>query len=76
MNSGGTRYQASEIRVHYRYNQNTLENDIALVIVNSGIALDGNVKSIDLGKDDIGAGVTATLTGWGTTSVSANDYLR
>jgi hypothetical protein len=52
-----------------------MANDIGLVITASDIAIGGKVQPIPVGTSIIGDGVTATLTGWGVTSVNIS-YLK
>ncbi|XP_077293172.1 chymotrypsin-2-like [Arctopsyche grandis] len=72
LNSGGTRYASSALRIHASYNQNSLANDIALVIVSSTIVTSTTVRAVPPGSGIVGDGVTVTLTGWGTTSYPGN----
>ncbi|MCH7801533.1 MAG: serine protease, partial [Chloroflexi bacterium] len=70
--NAGQRRDVSSIVVHPSYNPTTFDNDIALVKLSSPVTLDSTVSTIvPLTPEDgslANPGVTATVTGWGTTS--------
>lgn len=63
-------FQVSQYAQHSSYDRNTLNNDISMLRLGTTIDFNGNVQSISLPSSDIGdlAGVTSTVTGYGTTS--------
>jgi hypothetical protein len=75
LNQEGNKYASSQLKRHPNYNENTISNDVALVITANTIVIGGAVQIINLGLDVIGAGVPVVLTGWGTTSVSSHSLL-
>lgn len=70
LNSGGTKYQATSIKVKEDYNARDIINDLGLVIVGEDIKFDDKVQPIELGRDYTPGGATVVLSGWGTTSVT------
>jgi uncharacterized repeat protein (TIGR01451 family) len=73
----GQKRDVSTVIVHPNYNSTTFNNDIALVKVSAPFTLNSTVSTIfPLTTEDgslANPGVTATVTGWGTTSSSGSD---
>ena len=75
---GGDSYSVEEIIVHPNYNNNTMNNDIALLKLNNPIYFNSYKQSVMLICDEqvsMGAqspGTMATITGWGETET--NNY--
>lgn len=68
---GSARINAKAVHVHPNYNRNTLENDIALVELNSPVvpALNTSTSTAVLDDDNYDADGTAVIAaGWGTLS--------
>jgi hypothetical protein len=57
---------------HENHSNAELFNDVGVVIVNGFIEFTDVVQPIALGNTFVGGNVTATLTGWGWTTVSKN----
>lgn len=59
-----------QIIVHSGYNSSTYVNDIALFKLSSAVTLNSRVQLVTLERNNtaLGAGVSTTVTGWGTTS--------
>ncbi|XP_077301734.1 chymotrypsin-2-like [Arctopsyche grandis] len=68
LNAGGTRYQATSLKVKEDYNARDIINDLGLVILSQDIEFGDKVKAIELGRDYTDGGATVVLSGWGTTS--------
>lgn len=66
----GTRYKISKFNVHPDYNRHIHANDIAIIITSEAMAMSSSVGLVALPSGTTGAGVNATLTGWGFTNVS------
>jgi trypsin len=69
--SGGTSYKVSRVSTNSQYNSNTLDYDIAVLILSSSITIDNlNTRIITLPAKNLNvpAGSSALVTGWGTTS--------
>lgn len=70
----------TSFRMHAQYNRDTLENDIAIMILPQAAALNFFVQLIalpTLGTTDAFAGEVATVTGWGMTETGrASTHLR
>jgi uncharacterized repeat protein (TIGR01451 family) len=68
----GQKRDVSTVIVHPNYNSNTFDNDIALVKLTTPFTLNSTVSTIVPLTTEVGSfanpGVTATVTGWGTTS--------
>ncbi len=60
----------SQIIVHPSYNSSTYDNDLALFKLSSAVTLNSRVQLVTLERSNsaLGAGVSTTVTGWGTTS--------
>ncbi|GAB4201103.1 MAG: hypothetical protein OHK0022_22820 [Roseiflexaceae bacterium] len=60
----------SQIIIHPSYNPSTYNNDIALFRLSSPVTLNSRVQLVTLERNNsaLGAGVSTTVTGWGTTS--------
>lgn len=67
LNSGGDRYLVSRIIAHAEYNPTSSENDISLVRTSTNIEFGEFVSSIAIAVGEVGGGLTAILSGWGTT---------
>lgn len=77
--SQGTVYQAAEVIPHEAYNDNTLENDIALIrltspITNPNTSVVHLVTQEDIVYGAIDPGVMSWVTGWGLTHKNPNVY--
>lgn len=70
----------SQIIVHPSYNSSTYNNDLALFKLSSAVTLNSRVQLVTLERSNTGltAGVSTTVTGWGTTSSggSTSNVLR
>jgi trypsin len=75
---GGMSYSVDEVIIHPNYNNNTMNNDIALLKLTNPIYFNNNKQSVMLMCDNqvsIGAqsvGTISTITGWGETET--NNY--
>ena len=74
-NAEGTVYQAAQVISHENYNDETLENDIALIKVSNPINISQARPVVMVTQEDISFGATdpgvmTWVTGWGLTSVS------
>ena len=75
----GKKYYISEVIVHEDYNNNTLENDIALLKLKEPLNFE-NAKPIklilaeDVAEGATDPGVMSWVTGWGLTSVRPSVY--
>jgi secreted trypsin-like serine protease len=75
----GTKYKISEVIVHKDYNNNTLENDIALLKLAEPLNFE-NAKPIkillseDVADGASDPGVMSWVTGWGLTGVHPSTY--
>ncbi|XP_055354764.1 chymotrypsinogen A-like [Paramacrobiotus metropolitanus] len=70
-------YKVKRVIKHPQYNDNTINNDIALLEIDGTIAFTGSVKAACLppsGKDCT-AGSTAIATGWGETSQNGRESI-
>ncbi|MEM9491625.1 MAG: serine protease, partial [Myxococcota bacterium] len=56
------------IVVHPSYNDTQITNDVALVELSAAVSLNSRVQLIRMADDNDGAGLTATVSGWGNTS--------
>lgn len=68
--SGGIAHQVSAIVNHQDYDANWISNDVSVVQTATVIVFTPNVQPIALGSEYLGAGVLATASGWGQTTVS------
>ncbi|XP_069685397.1 trypsin-1-like [Periplaneta americana] len=66
--SGGNLYQVSQILRHKSFDLNTMDNDIAVVRLSTGVIFGSNVQSIALEEGNVSDGTSATVLGWGTIS--------
>lgn len=57
-----------DVRVHDNYNPFTVENDITILKLSSPIEFNSKVAPVETEQSDVGVGVEAVLTGWGSTS--------
>ncbi|KAK5640886.1 hypothetical protein RI129_009433 [Pyrocoelia pectoralis] len=57
--------------LHENYNPMVLKNDIALLDLGRKVAFTDVISSIGLGTQNLGAGVSLTISGWGKTSDNA-----
>ncbi len=74
-NAEGAVYQAAQVISHENYNDETLENDIALIKVSNPINISQSRPVVMVTQEDISFGATdpgvmTWVTGWGLTSVS------
>lgn len=67
--TGGHRYNVSLMVTHPQWSSVRIQNDIALIQTDLVIAFNDNVRPIGINRDVISAGVQATASGWGLTSV-------
>ena len=65
----GTERQTAvaEVIVHELYNEETNENDIALLRLNETQSFDCNVRPVCLPVDDVAVNMLCIATGWGST---------
>ena len=75
----GWKYSISEVIIHEGYNNQTLENDIALLKVNGPINYPNAVSIKLVNADDVAEGVIipgvmSWVTGWGLTKVSPDVF--
>lgn len=70
--SGGTEHAVSQLILHSLYNDNTLDNDIAIVRLATPATFGANVgvASIAGSNYNLADGTVVTAIGWGTLSVS------
>ncbi|XP_072946793.1 collagenase-like [Epargyreus clarus] len=69
--SGGTRINTNRVEMHASYNQNTLANDIAVIIINH-VAFNNNINRINLPSGSASyAGNQAVAVGFGRTADGA-----
>ncbi|XP_075211661.1 uncharacterized protein LOC142318900 [Lycorma delicatula] len=68
----GTRYGVQEMTVHPNFEFYTLDNDIALLKLNSNIKFGKSVRKIAIGNS-LKDGQSVTLSGWGLTSESETE---
>ncbi|KAH8405687.1 hypothetical protein KR215_006567, partial [Drosophila sulfurigaster] len=76
--SDGVIVSVSEIIMHEKYNPNTYDHDIAVLVLSSPFPVNNfTIKAIELASEDVEAGSISTITGWGTTSSggTASDQL-
>lgn len=73
LNSGGDTYNLAKALYHASFNQQNLQNDIALIKTQQEIRMGGNVQMIQLNSQDIGGGAPLTLSGWGLTSYPSSN---
>ncbi|KAK9871237.1 hypothetical protein WA026_011513 [Henosepilachna vigintioctopunctata] len=66
-NGSGQVYDIEEFRIHENYNDKEIRNDIGIIKLKKSITFNNNIRSISLGKEDIGGGKSLILTGWGKT---------
>lgn len=66
----GTEYLIERIIEHPDYDDDILENNIALIKTENALVFSESVAAIPLNSNQIGAGVSVQASGWGTTSVS------
>ncbi|KAH8384703.1 hypothetical protein KR093_005654, partial [Drosophila rubida] len=65
----GVIVSVSEIIMHEKYNPDTYDHDIALLVLSSPLPVNNfTIKAIKLASEDVEAGSISTVTGWGTTS--------
>ena len=62
------RFDACTLRRHPEFNPETLENNIAMVLLCGSLENNPNFEPIPLSTQHIGGGVDAVVTGWGFTS--------
>ncbi|CAH0014499.1 unnamed protein product [Clonostachys rhizophaga] len=76
--SGGKQVNVASIKVHPKYDEDTLNNDIAIWSLARPIRQDENIKYISLPKagSDPAANTTVTVAGWGLLDSSAEDIPR
>lgn len=67
--SGGTIHNVSLIVNHPQWSSFRIRNDISLIQTVLEIEFNANVRPISINRDVIRAGVTATASGWGLTTV-------
>ncbi|XP_013140881.1 PREDICTED: collagenase-like isoform X2 [Papilio polytes] len=70
--SGGTRITTNRVEMHGSYNMNNLNNDVAMIVINS-VAYNNNIRNIGLasGTNDY-AGTWAWAAGFGLTADGGN----
>ncbi|XP_072946730.1 collagenase-like [Epargyreus clarus] len=69
--SGGTRINTNRVEMHGSYNQNTLANDIAMIVINH-VAFNNNINRINLPTGTATyVGTNANAIGFGRTSDAA-----
>lgn len=73
--NGGQILKIKESYVNENYDEFTLENDIALIVVDGKLEMSDKIKAAQLPDDDIPAESTATISGWGYTDVSTTVQL-
>lgn len=75
--NGGEEYSVKSYIVHKNFDENTMENDIAILILSKSISFNGNVKKISLATKNYASGTPAIVTGWGALKEngSASDTL-
>lgn len=66
---GGPPYGISLAIYHPKYDPNVIQNDIALIKTTTPIQFNNNTQPIPLNEDNIPAGETLTLSGWGRTGL-------
>ncbi|KAJ3657790.1 hypothetical protein Zmor_009570 [Zophobas morio] len=59
--------------LHENYNSNTLDNDIALVMLPYAVTFNDKIQPVALSSGTLSDGTTATVSGWGLTSDSASE---
>jgi hypothetical protein len=65
----------SRIIVHPDYDDNTKENDVALVQLASPVTLSpGTIQTLPLANSTVSAGTSALITGWGNTAYPAESF--
>ncbi|KPI90985.1 Chymotrypsin-2 [Papilio xuthus] len=64
-NSGGQTYNISGNITHPDFDPILVKNDIGFLIVSTDVALSKSVQLVTLSFQNIGAGVEATVAGWG-----------
>ncbi|CAH2240265.1 collagenase-like [Pararge aegeria] len=70
--SGGTRVNTRTVQLHANYNERTLNNDMAIIIINR-IGLSNNVNIVNLASgSNLFVGSWAVAAGFGRTSDTAN----
>lgn len=69
LNAGGVNHLSVRIVIHPDFDIITLANDVSVIQTQATIALNTNVREIDLGAVQHGVS-TAIVTGWGSTEQS------
>ncbi|XP_047534318.1 chymotrypsin-1-like [Vanessa atalanta] len=67
-NSGGTQYKFASNITHPHYVQRTLKNDLGILITTTEITFSNAVQTVVLSDEFVDAGVSTTVTGWGSTA--------
>lgn len=76
LDKGGDEYASTKKWVHPHYSSALIKNDIGLIKLDKPIVFGDNVKPIALPTANFGkSNYPATLSGWGTTSVSIYIYM-
>jgi hypothetical protein len=70
--TGGTSHPVERIINHPQYNDDTLANDISVVLTQTPIIFNDLVSPIALGSVFVDGGVMTTASGWGQTSHPGN----
>jgi secreted trypsin-like serine protease len=70
LNTGGLNLATAQIVIHPNYIGNTVENDVALVNTQTAIMFNDFIQPIVMGIPVVGSGASATMSGWGMTTVS------
>lgn len=65
LDSGGDRYNISEIFIHPNFTMEWLQNDIALLRLSSQIQFSKNVSALNLPSTNVGVGEKVVAAGWG-----------
>lgn len=64
----GTLMYLDNITVHPNFNNNTVDNDVAVLHLQQRLTFDVNIQPVDLASEVPAPGSVADLTGWGRTS--------
>ena len=67
-NTGGLVVGVSSYVEHPNYNDNTLDNDVSMLVLSADIVFSNAARSIDITDVEPADGTPTTVTGWGTTS--------
>lgn len=68
-NKPGQIRKGKELHVHCNYDNPSMSNDIAIVILESPLIIDNLTKTVELPTEPLKQGDQLNLTGWGTTEL-------